>query len=202
MHLCLFLFTITLCCVHFHPVPWLPTLAAVPSLFYLRLFSNVVRFSVHSLLCPTSQNVSAAMRTPHSASAICVPSCLPRLWWTESPSHWNVCHNKTISHWWGNAFERLCVRIRGRLGEHTGMSCVSSWHETEWLIVPENPFHPSLYCFCTLDWFIQARLGACLLLFRFIFHKMVPIIYFWLILLCSVSDYKWCSWFPFLLFAM
>lgn len=69
------------------------------------------------------------------------------LWWIEPPSHWNVCRNKSVSHWRGNAFERLCVPNRGRLGERSGMSYVASWHETQQLRVPGNP-SPSFYCSC------------------------------------------------------
>lgn len=107
------------------------TWAAVLSLYYLGLFSNLVPFNMRSLLCPTSWNVSAATWTPHSANTVCFPFSAPLLWWIEPPSHWNVCHNKSIPRRRGNAFERLCVLVRGGLGEHTGMSYVPSWHEQD-----------------------------------------------------------------------
>lgn len=51
-------------CISLQPSVHVCTLAAVLSLYYPRLFSNLVRLNMHCLLCPTSWNVSAATQTP------------------------------------------------------------------------------------------------------------------------------------------
>lgn len=89
---------------------------------------------------PHFLKMSARQRERHTLQ---VPSVFPPLrpcfGESKPPSHQNVEHNESISHRRGNAFEGLCVHIRGRLGEHTGMSYLPSWRETERLRVPENP---------------------------------------------------------------
>lgn len=52
------------------------------------------------------------------------PSPRPHSGESKPPSRRNVCHDKGISRRWSNAFERLCVLVRDRLGKHTGMSYV------------------------------------------------------------------------------
>lgn len=87
--------------------------------------------------------------------------------------------------------------ILGRLGEHTGMSYVPSWHETQWLGVPGNPFsHVSA---TELNYLSQPRY---LFILNKYFTKIVRIIYFWLLLLCSVSGRRWWQWFSSSLFTM
>lgn len=89
---------------------------------------------------PHFLKISARQREPHTRQVPFVfPPLRPRFGESKPPSHRNVDHNESISHRRGNAFEGLCVHIRGRLGEHTGMSYLPSWHETERLRVPENP---------------------------------------------------------------
>lgn len=152
-------------------------LAAVPCLYYPRLFSNLVPFNMHSLLCPTSWNVFAATWTPHSATAVCFHCSVPSLCWIEPLPHWNVCHNKSISRRRGNAFERLCVLVRGGLGEHTGMSYAPWWQnglECQWIL----PFFASLLYF--LPELIHLSQAGYLFVLNEYFTKVVLVIYFWL----------------------
>lgn len=61
------------------------------------------------------------------------PSLRPHSGESKPPSRRNVCHNKGISRRWSNAFERLCVLVRDRLGKHTGMSYVPAQSAPETL---------------------------------------------------------------------
>lgn len=88
MHLCTCLcfcvFAFSCCHLHFCTALCVHTLAAVLSLFYPRLFSNLVHFNMHFLLCPTSWNVFAAAWTPRSASSLLYAFALVNLLLTET----------------------------------------------------------------------------------------------------------------------
>lgn len=101
------------------------TFATAPCLFYPRRFSNrvgIISLLLAPLLLRLCGNMSLSpfgLVSPFSAPTSSSP------WWIE-PSYWNVWSDKTISRQSGNAFEKLCVHIRARLGKHTEMSCVES----------------------------------------------------------------------------
>lgn len=90
--------------------------------------------SVPLLEMPLRQRERHAWRLP-----FVFPVLRPRFVESKPPSHRDVCHDISISHRWGNVFERLCVLVGGRLGEHTGMPYELAWHEAEQLRVPVNP---------------------------------------------------------------
>lgn len=106
----------------------LPALCPPCSLHHPRLFSNLVRFIVqfslllsHFLKCLRS-NANPELR--HDRPLFFFPSPRPHSGESKPPSRRNVRRNKGISRRRSNAFERLCVLVRDRLGKHTGMSNV------------------------------------------------------------------------------
>lgn len=108
----------------------LTALAAVLSLFYLRLFSNLVHFTGHLLLCPTLE-VPVQQCEPRARHAPFVfhPKCPcfgesdPLL--AEMSAAIEISPIGRVIFLIGLA----CVS-EGGLREHTGMSYVPSWHET------------------------------------------------------------------------
>lgn len=141
----LFVAVSTLCgtlCVHFasHSV------CIIPGYFQTLFASACIFSSVPLLKMPPQQREPRAPPRP-----FVFPSPCPHSAESKPPSRWNVCHNKSISRRWSNAFERLCVLVRGGLRKHTGMSCARlRWNRTA------ESAHESL------GWLTWARL-VCLL---------------------------------------
>lgn len=76
MHLCLCVFASARCPVHFCSAVCVRPLAAVLSEFYPRLFSNLVRFNMHTLSSAPLLEMSLRQRKPHTLQ---VPFVFPPL---------------------------------------------------------------------------------------------------------------------------
>lgn len=139
------------------------TLSAALSLFYSRLFSNLVGFSVRSLPCPTSWNVSAATWAAHSASTVCFPLlCVPRFGESNLPLAETSATIKVSPIGGIILLKGFACTLEAGLGNILGCHmCRPGMRQNDWECQKILPPSSLSYCSCTLSWFTWARLGVC-----------------------------------------